>query len=709
MAELIPASIQQLKSASSGERKVYQFLEHVFKDENVIIWHEPKALNRYTDFIVWFPEHGLLVVEVKDWSKERFETLNPETFTGKFYNKHQHVVSVKNPQRQVEICKNNIRSALQQCEIFLQKQGAYQGNLKFPVASCVIYTELKESEAIQLTQVADLGFSDHRIIDTRTTIFKDDLRLMQENQIFKQKIVNAFESFSFQFEPLTYAEEKLLRYMIFPEIRVNQFQQDELFHIEPQDVKALDLSQESIAKNIGDGHRILKGVAGSGKTLVLACRAKYLKTIYPDYKILVVCYNNSLCNHLRQMFGEDFNHKIEVHNFHSVVKQFTRAKLFMYPHEKQENYNSRVGQILLDHIDGTGIEEAEKYDAILIDEGQDFAQEWIIGLSKLVKTETNNILFCYDPAQNIFNRKKPSWRSVGLQVQGKKPVELLKCYRNTKEILDIAKAFLNPKQFEVLEAHDEYDRVLDPDTGECKTGEYPSIYHQHDVRHLADLIARKIRQLLKTGTAARDIAVLQAKSAEYDIFVSTLKSKLATYVPEVSLDLIFSSEDKKALDLNKNTIKMMNVESSKGLEFSYVFFVGLDYMPRTGENRDLDSERKLAYVGMTRAQHKLFILGCENKGFLAEIKEIHDKTVPVIEVKKKSVEVSIEKSDEADDTDDAEKIDDSMIGRKWTEDEEVRLIDAFMDDHLPLKEIAQLHNRKVGGIRARLKKLRLIE
>ena len=67
MAELIPPSIQQLKSATSGERKVYQLLEQVFQDEKAIIWYEPKALNRYTDFIVWLPQHGLLVIEVKDW------------------------------------------------------------------------------------------------------------------------------------------------------------------------------------------------------------------------------------------------------------------------------------------------------------------------------------------------------------------------------------------------------------------------------------------------------------------------------------------------------------------------------------------------------------------------------------------------------------------------------------------------------------------
>ena len=707
MAELIPPSIQQLKSASSGERKVYQLLEHTFKSENAIIWHEPKALNRYTDFIIWLPEHGLLVIEVKDWSKDRFETLNPDTFTGRFYNKNDYkVVLVKNPESQVRKCMLNILNEFKKSSIFLQNSGPYKGNIKFPITSCVIYTELKQSDA------DSIGLSLPSISTVHKTIFKDDLRLVAENKIFKQKLINAFKDVTFPFAKLSYAEEKFLRYMIFPEIRVNEFTQDELFTIKPQEIKALDLSQESIAKNIGDGHRILKGVAGSGKTLVLACRAKYLKTIYPDYKILVVCYNNSLCNHLRQMFGDDFNEKIEVLNFHSLVKSVTNTKLFILKNEKQAEYNSRVGNILIDHLEQNKIDQANLYDAILIDEGQDFAQEWIIGLSKLVKAETNNILFCYDPAQNIFNRKKPSWRSVGLQVQGKKPVELLKCYRNTKEILDVAKEFLNPQLLDNLQDSDEYDRVLDPDTDECQTGEYPSIYHENDVRNLADLIARKIRQLLKSNMAARDIAVLQVKSAEYDIFVAALKEKLTAYCPDVELDFIFSSADKKALNLQKNSIKIMNVESSKGLEFPHVFFIGLDYMPRLGENRDVDSERKLAYVGMTRAQNKLFILGCENKGFLADIKEIQQKIAIQQEVSEASVEVSVEKITLdvlTIEEDSVEGKSDTMMGQKWSEDEEVKLIDAFMEEKLSIKEIAKRHQRKEGGIRSRLRKLRLID
>ena len=113
---------------------------------------------------------------------------------------------------------------------------------------------------------------------------------------------------------------------------------------------------------------------------------------------------------------------------------------------------------------------------------------------------------------------------------------------------------------------------------------------------------------------------------------------------------------------------------------------------------------------MTRAQNQLFILGCENKGFLAEVKEIHQKAAIQFEAHGTAVEVRVEKADpEADAVEDIEESSDAMIGQKWSEDEEVKLIDAFMVEKLSIKEIAERHQRKDGGIRSRLRKLRLID
>lgn len=57
----------------------------------------------------------------------------------------------------------------------------------------------------------------------------------------------------------------------------------------------------------------------------------------------------------------------------------------------------------------------------------------------------------------------------------------------------------------------------------------------------------------------------------------------------------------------------------------------------------------------------------------------------------------------------SEKSNNSMQGVLWTKEEEDKLITEYKEEKLSIDEIAELHNRKNGGIRARLKKLGLIE
>ncbi|MHB1040611.1 MAG: hypothetical protein ACYC34_09810, partial [Desulfobacteria bacterium] len=69
---------------------------------------------------------------------------------------------------------------------------------------------------------------------------------------------------------------------------------------------AMDHLQEKYAREIGGGPRLLKGVAGSGKTLVLLQRAIYKAKYDPSAKrILFTCYNLSLANHVRDMVGHN--------------------------------------------------------------------------------------------------------------------------------------------------------------------------------------------------------------------------------------------------------------------------------------------------------------------------------------------------------------------------------------------------------------------
>src|SRR5690606_38080419 len=64
--------------------------------------------------------------------------------------------------------------------------------------------------------------------------------------------------------------------------------------------------------------RLVRGVAGSGKSLVLARRAQYLAEQYPDLKILVMAFNKDLTADLRRRIGSAPN--LVVSNFHKVCK-----------------------------------------------------------------------------------------------------------------------------------------------------------------------------------------------------------------------------------------------------------------------------------------------------------------------------------------------------------------------------------------------------
>ena len=48
------------------------------------------------------------------------------------------------------------------------------------------------------------------------------------------------------------------------------------FETVPDIVRVMDLQQEQLARSMGEGHRVIHGVAGSGKTMILGYRAQYL-------------------------------------------------------------------------------------------------------------------------------------------------------------------------------------------------------------------------------------------------------------------------------------------------------------------------------------------------------------------------------------------------------------------------------------------------
>jgi superfamily I DNA/RNA helicase len=306
-----------------------------------------------------------------------------------------------------------------------------------------------------------------------------------------------------------------------------------------------------------------------------------------------------------------------------LVKKLTNANLRKLSSESNEQWDARVASILRNAIAQGLIRHS--YDAILIDEGQDLAMEWIESVIGLLNEKTNSLLFCLDPAQNIFGRKI-TYKSVGIKVQGKRPILLKRSYRNTVEILELASRFsgVTPEQITEQTTEENLDSLLFPMHTE-RHGSPPQIIENLSPENQIRFVIQQVNELVMRGACSwSEIGILYVSPC-YPDFPGRIEQEFAGALGANHLYWITKSrESKSALDMASDTVKLSTIESAKGMEFRVVFLIGLDLLPRA--DRDGSSERSLAYVGMTRAQDALYILGATNTGFLREVVSISESS-----------------------------------------------------------------------------------
>src|SRR5690606_20366574 len=107
--------------------------------------------------------------------------------------------------------------------------------------------------------------------------------------------------------PLTMPQFDCLRALLFPEVRIRQIalplDEPEAPNQQDRTLAVMDLAQEQLARSLGEGHRIIRGVAGSGKTLILAFRAEHLARVARK-PVLVLCYANGIAGRLESTMQE---------------------------------------------------------------------------------------------------------------------------------------------------------------------------------------------------------------------------------------------------------------------------------------------------------------------------------------------------------------------------------------------------------------------
>ena len=245
-----------------------------------------------------------------------------------------------------------------------------------------------------------------------------------------------------------------------------------------------------------------------------------------------------------------------------------------------------------------------QYDAILIDEGQDFSDEMFKTAISLLNKKTDNLMIALDDNQNIY-RGGQAWKNLGIRAQGR--VHRLNCvYRNTIEIARFAARFMNEGGKET-ESADTRQTELFPDYFDYH-GPKPEIKQLPDVRAIVDYVATKIKALTDEGMPLSEIAVLYTVREPYEGATQPIPELIGRALEAKGILSSWISEDykaKKGYDITTNRVTISTIQSAKGLDYACVFLLGLD-SPKVTE-WTTEVAKNLTYVAVTRAREELAI------------------------------------------------------------------------------------------------------
>ena len=568
-------------------------------DNDYLLWYNvpvgPKQ--SHPDFVVMHPRRGLLILETKDW---KLETIRHATRQVWDIHANGQIKVVMNPLAQARFCAIQVVDALKRDPQLIQADGPYKGGLAFPWGHGVVFTNITRK------QFDDAGL--HEAIEPRYVICKDEMLENADPEAFQKRLWDMFpHSFG---GALSLPQIDRVRWNMFPQIRVETtgdlFDDSDADAELPDIMRVMDIQQEQLARSLGDGHRVIHGVAGSGKTMILGYRAEYLaKACTPDSKpILILCFNEPLGVKLHSvMEAKGLSDRVHVRHFHSWCHRQLTAYGQALPAQ-----NMSVGAKMVDMVDRVirAVERSQipggQYQAVMIDEGHDFASEWLKLVTQMVDPATNSLLVLYDDAQSIYERtrsKQFSFKSVGIQAQGRTTILKIN-YRNTRQILHTASLVAA----DLLTADDKDDDgipLLKPVS--CgRDGQAPVIIKLPTLRDEAFAIADHLANVHKEGFAWGDMAVLCADWKTLDLCASALaQRKLPHRVRKRSGDY----------NPGADAIQVMTMKVSKGLEFPVVALPGVGHMPAPGE--DEKEAARVFYVAATRATQRL-VMGVGGKG-----------------------------------------------------------------------------------------------
>ncbi|MDM0113135.1 3'-5' exonuclease [Variovorax sp. J22R133] len=599
---IFPQGMTQVdRRCNTGERKLFQALKRHLGDDH-LVWHDLPVgdAGLQPDFVILSPRQGVLVLEVKGWKRGTLtgatkDSVQLKVERGEIEEAHPLVQARKHVLALVE--------RMQRDAALVHVTGSFKGKLLFPWGWGTALTGLKRSD------LTDPEFDE--MFPPNRTLLRDDLEEEVDTATFTERLWGMFQM-TFP-HTLTLPQRDRIRWHLFPELRMDAFQASLDFDAAPDGgagsapstlrvpdlLQVMDMQQEREARGMGAGHRVIHGVAGSGKTMILVFRAQHLAeaAVAVGKPVLVLCFNRGLAGRIESLLGQrgiaPQRHGVRVRTFHSWCEDMVRTYQLHVDAPRDSNQYFEALADTVSRALATGFVPKGQYTAVLIDEAHDFEDAWLRMATELVNPATQALLVLYDDAQSIYRKRgrKVSLASLGIQAVGRSTVLKLN-YRNTVEILGLALRCAHGllEESAALQASEELP-VVHPDSA-GRRGPLPVLHRAPSARAEAQWQASRIAQLRAEGVSLGQIGVL----SRYRASMAELERALH------QAGIAFESMRQIPISQfrwNQEAVRLLTLHSSKGLEFPHVLLGCLhDLSHREDETQE---ETRLLYVGMTRA------------------------------------------------------------------------------------------------------------
>ena len=376
---------------TEGERRVVEFL-HENLGSRWEVYIQPHLNGLRPDFVLLNPDVGIAVIEVKDWNlaamqyyyKSRGKS-SPELFGHN--GTREFSLKKSDPVAKMQLYKKAIM------DIFCPRLEPQSG---FGVITgCIIFPNA-DTEAVEKLLLPARAYHRQLVFEKwNTVVGRDHL----EAGDIKKLLPCALQQRDDRMDPRQ--AEDLRHWLVEPEVSREQ-RESLLFGLDKRQLELINTRTKSRFRRI-------RGPAGSGKSVILAARAA--KLAGEGKRVLLITFNITLINYLLDYavrYGNSgkIRDQMVAWNFHFWCKVMAGKTGHWADYDDLWSSGSPE-RVLEDRLAGAAkewvrdLDDDEKFDAIFVDEGQDFRLEWWLAL-RAALAEGGEMLLCADRAQNIY-------------------------------------------------------------------------------------------------------------------------------------------------------------------------------------------------------------------------------------------------------------------------------------------------------------------